>query len=157
MNFIIDGEKVIAFVIPVHGTTDQFALGVGRRIIVVSWDGKSPIAKLVRTVGEVELEDSYQDNRFNDAKADPTGRFYGGTMRVEAKGDIFEARLGSLYKYNSENGFDKLKSNISVSNGLTWNEKAKKMYYIDSCDLDVKEFDYDSKTGDLCKFFFTTI
>lgn len=74
-------------------------------------------------------------------------------MRIEAKGDIFEARLGSLYKYSSENGFDKLKSNISVSNGLTWNEKAKKMYYIDSCDLDVKEFDYDSVTGALCKWF----
>lgn len=44
-----------------------------------------------------------------------------------------------------------LKREIGVSNGLTWNEKTNKFYYIDSCDLDVKEFDYDPKTGSICE------
>lgn len=35
--------------------------------------------------------------------------------------------------------------------GLTWNEKTNKFYYIDSVDLDVKEFDYDPKTKNICK------
>lgn len=44
-----------------------------------------------------------------------------------------------------------LKSEIGVSNGLTWNEKTNKFYYIDSVDLDVKEFDYDPKSGNICE------
>lgn len=44
-----------------------------------------------------------------------------------------------------------MKSEIGVSNGLTWNEKTNKFYYIDSCDLDVKEFDYDPKSGNICE------
>lgn len=115
------------------------------------WDGKSSKAELIRIAGEVEKEDIYKTNRFNDAKSDPTGRFYGGTMRLEECGNIFEKRLGSLYKHSKENGFEKIRENIGVSNGLAWNEKNNKMYYIDSCDMDVKEFDYDSKTGDICK------
>lgn len=42
---------------------------------------------------------------------------------------------------------------IGVSNGLTWNKDGTKFYYIDSCDLDVKEFDCDPKTGNICKYF----
>lgn len=45
-----------------------------------------------------------------------------------------------------------LKNNIGVSNGLTWNEKTNKFYYIDSVDHDVKEFDYDPATGNICEF-----
>jgi len=143
----IDGEPVVSFIIPVANTTDQFAVGIGRRVGVIQWDGKSPKAKLVRVVFEVETGPAYKDNRFNDAKADPSGRFYGGTMRLEECGDLFASANGSFYKYAPEEGVVKLRENVSVSNGLTWNAKTNKFYYIDTCQIDVKEFDYDPKTG----------
>lgn len=149
----VENEKVISFVTPVDGTTNEFAIGIGRRIGVVQWDGKSTTAKLVRVVGQVEEDDTlYKTNRFNDAKSDPTGRFYGGTMRLEECGDIFDARLGSLYRYTKAQGFEKIRGEIGVSNGLAWNEKKGKFYYIDSCDLDVKEFDYDAVSGNICEY-----
>lgn len=43
-----------------------------------------------------------------------------------------------------------LKRSVGISNGLAWNEKTNKFYYIDSVDSDVKEFDYDPVTGNLC-------
>lgn len=143
----VDGENAISFILPVEGTTNEFAIGIGRRIGVVSWDGKSPKANILRIVGEVEKEDTYKTNRFNDAKVAPNGQLYGGTMRLEECGNIFEKRLGSFYKYSKEFGFHKLIDNVGISNGLAWNEITNKMYFIDSCDLNVKEFEFDSSTG----------
>jgi gluconolactonase len=79
-NAKIPGHPVISFIIPVHDTTDQFIVGSGKKIVVIQWDGKSSEAKVVKTVGEVEP--NLPENRFNDAKCDRFGRFYGGTMRI---------------------------------------------------------------------------
>lgn len=136
-----------------EGTTNELAIGIGRRVGIVSWDGKSKNATFVRIAGEVETDDArYKTNRFNDAKPDPFGRFFGGTMRLEECGSIFDAANGSLYKYSEANGFENIRQNVGVSNGLAWNLEKKKFYYIDSCDIDVKEFDYDPTTGNICEY-----
>lgn len=149
---LADGEPVIGFIIPVQGSPNEFAIGIGRRVGIISWDGKSPKARLVRIALEVEKSERYKTNRFNDAKADPTGRFYGGTMRLEECGDIFDAAEGSFYRYAKDEELAVLRTNIGVSNGLTWNTEKKKFYYIDTCTSDVKEFDYDATTGNICRF-----
>lgn len=74
-------------------------------------------------------------------------------MRFEGLGDIFEFAGGSFYKYVKGDGIYKLIENIYVSNGMTWNETKNKFYYIDSGKFDVREFDYDPKTGDICMSF----
>lgn len=79
-NAKIPGQPVISFIIPVEGTKDQFLIGAEKKLIVVRWDGVSNEAKVVKIVGEVELD--MPENRFNDAKCDPFGRFHGGTMRL---------------------------------------------------------------------------
>lgn len=146
-NAIIQGHPVISFIIPVVKTNDQFIVGSGKKVVLIQWDGKSGQAAVVKTIGEVEQ--NLVENRFNDAKCDPSGRFYGGTMRIEINTDIFEKRLGTFYRFTAKEQFVPLKSQIGVSNGLAWNEKTNKFYYIDSCDLDVKEFDYDPKSGNI--------
>ncbi|XP_058822839.1 regucalcin-like isoform X2 [Topomyia yanbarensis] len=139
----IDDYPVISFIIPVKNSTTKFIIGTGREVTMIEWDGVSSTAKYVKTVGQVELE--LPDNRFNDAKVDSSGRFYGGTMRLEEKGDIFESRLGTFYRYDAQRKqFVVLKKNIGVSNGLCWNETKNLFYYIDSCDLDVKEYSVDA-------------
>lgn len=121
-----------------------------RRIVIIEWDGKSPTTKFIRVALEIEKEAKYVGNRFNDAKADPTGRFYGGTMRREECGNIFDATDGALYKYSKDEPVKTLMDKVSVSNGLAWNEDKRKFYYIDSCALNVREYDWNPKTGDIC-------
>lgn len=141
----------MSFIIPVEGAADEFAVGLGRRVGIIRWDGVDPKAQLLRIALEVEFEPRYVTNRWNDAKADPAGRLFGGTMRLEECGDIFEKSEGSFYRYAKDEPLAKLKTDIGVSNGLTWNSVTKKFYFIDTCTSDVKEFDYDVATGNICE------
>lgn len=79
-NAKIPGYPLVSFIIPVDKTNDQFLVGVGKKLLIIQWDGKSSEAKAVNVVGEVESD--MPENRFNDGKCDPFGRFYGGTMRM---------------------------------------------------------------------------
>lgn len=71
-------------------------------------------------------------------------------MHYEHLGDLFEVASGTFYRYIKGEGVTGLIHKVHVSNGLAWNEKEKKFYFIDSVKLDVKEFDYDPKTGEIC-------
>ncbi|EDW57403.2 regucalcin isoform X2 [Drosophila virilis] len=139
----IEGETLAGFVLPVEGNAQEFAVGCGRRVVIVNWDGVSPSAKVVRTLFEVQSE--FKANRLNDAKTDPRGRLFAGTMRYI--GDEFEHRHGELYKWEAGGSVSVVKSDVGISNGLAWDEKAKKFYYIDTTDYEVKSYDYNFDTG----------
>ena len=134
-------------------TKDEFVIGSDCRLVHIKWDGKAEMAEKVKIIGEIAQKSvsSHAECRFNDAKADPQGRFYGGTMEVELNRGLFDSRLGVFYRFDGkDNKFVELKGNIGISNGLAWNEATGKMYYIDSIDLDIKEYDVD-KHGNICK------
>lgn len=144
----VDNEPLMTFVLPVEGTTDEFLVGTNSTAKVICWDGKSPKAQYVRDAFQV---DDIPTNRFNDAKCDPSGRFFGGTQRFAECEGQFHLPNASLYSYDCEHGLRKLRSNVLISNGLTWNTKTNKFYYIDSCSHELIEYDYNSATGDICK------
>lgn len=87
------------------------------------------------------LQEEPSNNRFNDGKCDPSGRFLAGTMDMGEKDPC-----GSLYSWDGKS-VTKLLSDITVSNGLTWSPDYKSFYYIDTPTHDVKAFDYDLGTG----------
>lgn len=58
--------------------------------------------------------------------------------------------LGVLYSY-SNGTLRRQETNIGISNGLAWNTKTHKMYYIDTEILKVFQYDYDPNTGDISK------
>jgi sugar lactone lactonase YvrE len=87
------------------------------------------------------LKDEPSNNRFNDGKCDPRGRFLAGTMDMGE-----EEPKGSLYSYDGTS-ITTLLSNVTISNGLTWSPDHKTFYYIDTPTREVKAFDYDFDTG----------
>ncbi|ETN60306.1 anterior fat body protein [Anopheles darlingi] len=143
----LEGATTISFIALVAGQPDHFVVGDDNRVSLISWNGRSEQANRVRTL--VDLGDSQRHVRFNDGKVDPTGRLYAGTMQLDTLGDPYVQKEGQLFRY--ENGTMVVqKQNISISNGLTWDEphNPRRMFYIDSAALDVKAFDV-ADNGDL--------
>jgi sugar lactone lactonase YvrE len=95
----------------------------------------------VRTTFLSSLEIEPTNNRFNDGKCDPRGRFLAGTMDMGEKDPN-----GSLYSFNGE-AVTRLLGGVTISNGLTWSPDHKTFYYIDTPTRTVRAFDYDLETG----------
>ena len=146
---IKDDNSPIGFFIPVENTTDEFVVGANRRVLLIRWDGKSGQASILKSLAEIDI--AYFGNRINDGKVDPKGVLYFGSMGDEAKFDLFEVKVGSFYRFTNETGAVALKEKVGISNGLTWDVKRKKFYFIDSVEKDVKEFDYDTKNSQICE------
>lgn len=83
-------------------------------------------------------------NRFNDAKCDPAGRLWAGTMAVSEAPD-----LGSLYRIDAALRVARMVERVSISNGLAWSRDGRTMYYIDSPTRRVDAFDFDAANGAL--------
>lgn len=84
------------------------------------------------------------DNRFNDGKCDPAGRFWAGTMAYRD-----QTTQGSLYRLDPDHSVHKMLGNIGISNGIVWSLDNATMYYIDSMAHAVRAFDYELATGKL--------
>jgi sugar lactone lactonase YvrE len=84
------------------------------------------------------------NNRFNDGKCDPRGRFVAGTMDHNE-----QESSGSLYSLSTEGRIKKLLKDVRISNGLAWSPDCKTMYFIDTPTREVKAFEYDIETGQI--------
>ncbi|MBU3021344.1 SMP-30/gluconolactonase/LRE family protein [Aestuariibacter sp. A3R04] len=82
--------------------------------------------------------------RFNDGKCDPKGRFWAGTLALDAA-----PNKGGLYCLEPSGKLRKVLSNLHISNGLGWNADASKMYLADSGKREIYQFDYDLAAGSL--------
>ncbi|MGI6689444.1 MAG: SMP-30/gluconolactonase/LRE family protein [Christensenellales bacterium] len=89
-----------------------------------------------------------KNNRFNDGKADPVGRYVVGTMSEAFNaGEADGKPTGSLYSLEPDGKYQKLLGGISISNGLAWNSKKDTLYYVNSPTRTVMAYDYDLATG----------
>ncbi|WP_082234417.1 SMP-30/gluconolactonase/LRE family protein [Halobacillus massiliensis] len=102
-------------------------------------DWKNGNAKLIEDP-EVHLP----ENRFNDGKCDPYGRFWAGTM------DEGENKTtGSLYCLDLDGTVTKKLDNLGISNGITWSPDHKYMYFIDTPTGKVVRYNYHMESGDI--------
>ena len=102
----------------------------GERLLVVGL--RSGFAALdLETGRRVHIEDPEHhlpDNRFNDGKCDPAGRFWAGTMAVSEERGL---RVALLPRTRPSPCSCKVPG-VSVSNGLAWSLDEKTMYFVDS-------------------------
>ncbi|XP_011208874.2 regucalcin isoform X3 [Bactrocera dorsalis] len=140
----VENEEHTSFVIPVQGEIGKFAVGCGCRVVIVAWDGAAPVAKVERIAYTLQQGDEVCKHRFNDGKADPRGRLLVGSMYLEHN---VKKPFGELYRLEKGQPMAVVRSGLTISNGLTWNERTNKFYFIDSYDHEVTEYDYDLDTG----------
>ena len=83
------------------------------------------------------------NNRFNDGKCDPSGRFLVGSMNMDEK-----SPTGALYSFDGQTAI-RLLDGVRISNGMAWSPDHKTLFYIDTPTRVVKAFDYDLGTGQI--------
>lgn len=88
--------------------------------------------------------DTLPDIRFNDGKCDPAGRFWVGTMHLEA-----QKGAASLYVMERDQSVRKVLDNVTISNGIIWSPDQTTMYFIDTPTRQVNAFNYDFATGEI--------
>lgn len=86
------------------------------------------------------LNESVQ-NRINDGKCDPVGRFVVGTMDLNEKD-----ATGSVYVWDGKQA-STLFRGVTISNGMAWSPNHQTFYYIDTPTRKIQAFDYDVQTG----------
>ncbi len=91
-----------------------------------------------------EVESHLPDNRFNDGKCDPAGRFLAGTMSISNR-----PHAGSLYVLENDFTVKTKIIGVTCSNGLAWSPDNKILYYIDSPTRNVVAYNYDGISGDI--------
>lgn len=75
-------------------------------------------------------------NRLNDAKVDPSGRIWFGTMD-----DAEKEASGSFYRLDRDFTYHRVDSNYICSNGPTFSPDGKRVYHTDSIRNDIYQFD----------------
>ena len=81
-------------------------------------------------------------NRFNDAKCDPAGRLWAGTMD-----DDEVAASGRLYRIDDLQTLRCIKDNVNLSNGLGWSPDGRTMYFVETLRGVIWAYDYDLAQG----------
>lgn len=82
-------------------------------------------------------------NRFNDGKLDPFGRFWAGTMD-----DGEQEASGALYRLESDLQWRRIDDGYRVTNGPAFSPDGAQMYHADSARQIVYRFDLD-RAGDV--------
>lgn len=152
----IEGHLVIAYD-PVSATEKTWDAGERVGTVVPRGEsgdtlviaGDSGFRFLDTVTGELapiaDPESGKPENRFNDGKCDPAGRFWAGTMFLAKP----RQPTGALYRLDLDRSVHKIFGGVSVSNGIVWNRSADTMFYIDTPAEEVLAFDYDNATGEI--------
>jgi sugar lactone lactonase YvrE len=91
----------------------------------------------------LEIEANFPDNRLNDGKCDPQGRFWFGSMCT------LEKPQASLYRYDNDGSLHLMETGLTISNGLGWSPDQKTFYLTDSPQQKIYAYDFNSVTGNI--------
>jgi sugar lactone lactonase YvrE len=147
----IEGHRVLRYD-PVSAEDKSWDVGQRVGTGVPRWGGGLGIAGddgfafLDEGSGEVtaiaDPEGEKADNRFNDGKCSPEGRFLAGTIStVKKTGDA------ALYRLDADGSVSLAFGGVTNSNGIVWSADGGTVYYIDTPRLAVLAFDYDEASG----------
>ncbi|MGB1250122.1 MAG: SMP-30/gluconolactonase/LRE family protein [Candidatus Promineifilaceae bacterium] len=149
----IDGELLHIFD-PATGENQSHAVGQPVGTVVLCESGgvllavRDGFARFDLASGQLDPiadpESHLPDNRFNDGKCDPAGRFWAGTISMSGAPNV-----AALYRLDADLSVHKLLTSVTVSNGIVWSHDHTTMYYIDTPTREIAAFEYDVTTGQL--------
>jgi sugar lactone lactonase YvrE len=147
----IESHLVIAFD-PASGSEQSW--NVGERVgcvvprasggLVIAGDSGfrflDPVSGKLTPIADPEPQ--LPDNRFNDGKCDPAGRFWAGTISL-----VKNTGTAHLYRLDPDLSVHHMHGGVTNSNGIVWNKAADTLFYIDTPTQKILAFDFDNAAG----------
>ena len=96
---------------------------------------------------ECDPEPDRKDNRLNDGRCDPDGRFWVGSMNDMRR--IQGQYEGNLYCYHPDGECVSQNLPVGVANGLAFSPDERYMFFADTMRETVWRFDYDKDQGEI--------
>lgn len=142
---------------PGTGKDKAWPLPVRAGSFVLTADGRDALVALESGLWTLRLADGTltpwfdperdkPDNRFNDGKCDPAGRFWVGSMPKNYKDPT-----GTLWRVAPDGDCEAMRGGIRVSNGPAWSADGKIFYFSDSVLDTTFAFDFDAAEGTIAK------
>lgn len=85
--------------------------------------------------------------RSNDGAVDSAGRFWLGTMNEPEEAEVTSEAV--LFRLDTDGSLHRILEDVSIANGISWNEKDDTMYWTDTATNNVYAFDFDAEKGNL--------
>ena len=144
----IEGHRVHRFD-PVDGSEKSWDVGQRVGTVVPRESGGLVIAgdhglffldeESGRLTRIADPEPDQPDNRFNDGKCSPDGRFFAGTISLVKK-----TGAARLYRLDPDLTLHEAFGPVTNSNGIAWSADGKTVFYIDTPRREVLAFDYEN-------------
>ena len=90
-----------------------------------------------------------QNQRLNDGRVDRQGRFWVGSMSLNAKEYSTDSGSGELLRFDANENLSSQQSNVHISNGLCWSPDSQIMYFADSPRKEIYRFSFDKDKGEI--------
>jgi sugar lactone lactonase YvrE len=90
----------------------------------------------------INPEPDRPDNRLNDGKCDPLGRFWAGSMH-----DPEQRPTGHLYRLDADLKVEGFEMDFIVTNGPCWSGDGSTFYFADSANRRIYAFAFDLQAG----------
>jgi sugar lactone lactonase YvrE len=138
-----DPETRTSRALPVGTFVGAIALTHSNDLVLAARDGFVRLdPRTGRTLRIADVEADRADQRMNDGKCDPRGRFWAGTMAIDER-----RGAGALYKLDPDGRVHAMLEHVSISNGLDWSDDGRSMYYVDTPTGSIDVFDFDAAEG----------
>ena len=127
---------------------DTLAVALGSQVIL--WEPQTDR----RHPPVFELE-GWPAVRLNDARADPRGSFWVGSMRNNVKADGSPGEAGGedgiLYRIDPDGTTTIHRRKLGIPNTLSWSPDRRRFYFGDSLANVIRVYDYDPQSGNIAK------
>lgn len=94
----------------------------------------------LRRLAPIEARDGV--TRLNDAKVDPRGRLWVGSMAYDSR-----PGAGTLYRVGPGGTVDPALPRLTISNGMAWSRDETLMYFVDSATHGIDVLDFEAGSG----------
>lgn len=141
----LPGVAILSFILPNKDGT--FSVGVGNSVQIIKWDGKSKLATFVSK--QFSLSENGTAVLYGYTR---NSRFYVGTLAATLCITKDYSQFGA-YRYDNQSSLVNILKGSNVD-GITFDLEKNILYLLASCRLYITSYDWNPKTGDICKDVF---